>query len=170
MKLHRSLAAAAALLLVFAVGARAATPLSGLDKQYLTSAIQGDRFEIAGGKLAQSKSQNAQIRALGARLVKDHMKSLHEAVQMAHSFNVDVPKAPTPSERWELQIVGSLSGQAFDQWYARLEVEDHHQDISEAADEVTDGTDKQVRSAAHDEIPILRTHLHLSQAALKAVS
>jgi putative membrane protein len=169
MKLHRSLPVAAALLLVFAVGAPAAT-LSGLDKQYLTTSIQGDRFEIAGGKLAQSKSQNAQIRALGARLVKDHTKSLHDAVQMAHHFNVTVPKAPTPSERWELQMVGSLSGQAFDQWYARLEIQDHHQDISEAADEVTDGSAKQVRSSAHDEIPILRIHLHLSEAALKAVS
>ena len=83
----------------------------GLDKQYLTSSIQGDRFEIAGGKLAQSKSQNAQIRALGARLVKDHTKSLHDSVRMAHEFNLDVPKAPNPSQRWELQIVGSLSAQ-----------------------------------------------------------
>jgi putative membrane protein len=168
MRVHRSVAVAVALLLTTAVGARAAT-VSGLDKQYLTSSIQGDRFEIAGGTLAQRTSQNAKIRALGARLVKDHTKSLHEAVAMAHRFGLDVPRTPTPSQRWELQIVGSLSGQAFDQWYARLEVADHHQDISEAADEVTDGTDKRVRSSAHDEIPTLRIHLRLSQAALKAV-
>jgi putative membrane protein len=169
MKPHRSIAVAVVLLLTTAVGARAAT-LSGLDKQYLTSSIQGDRFEITGGKLAESKSQNAQVRALGARLVKDHTKSLHQAIAMAHKFGIDVPKAPTPSQRWELQIVGSLSGQPFDQAYTSLEVADHHQDISEAANEVTDGTDQQVRSAAHDEIPTLRIHLHLSEAALKAVS
>ena len=40
--------------------------------------------------------------------------------------------------------------------------------ITEAAGEVTDGTDQQVRSVAHDEIPILRQHLRLSQDALKA--
>jgi putative membrane protein len=149
------------------VSAEAAS-LSGLDKTYLKGSIQGDRFEIAGGKLALSKSQNAKVRALAARLVKDHGKSLGEASRMAHHFALDVPKAPTPSQRWELQILGSLSGQAFDQWYARLEVADHHQDISEAAEEVTDGVDQQVRSAAQDEIPILRAHLSLSQDALKA--
>ena len=37
--------------------------------------------------------------------------------------------------QWELQIVSTLSGAAFDHWYADLEVKDHMQDISEAADE-----------------------------------
>jgi putative membrane protein len=170
MTIHRSLALGLAVLAT--AGATAASAqaaaLSGLDKTYLSGSIQGDRFEIAGGKLALSKSQNAKVRALGARLVKDHGKSLAESSRMAHHFGLDVPKAPTPSQRWELQILGTLSGPAFDQWYSRLEVADHHQDITEAAGEVTDGTDQQVRSAAHDEIPILRQHLRLSQDALKA--
>ena len=168
--IHRSIAAGLAVLATAGTAcasAQAAT-LSGLDKTYLTGSIQGDRFEIAGGKLAQSKSQNPKVRALGARLVKDHSKSLADASRMAHQFGLDVPKSPTPSQRWELQILGSLSGQPFDQWYTRLEVADHHQDITEAAQEVKDGVDQQVRSAAHDEIPTLRQHLRLSQDALKA--
>jgi putative membrane protein len=168
--LYRSVVASLTVLVLGGAAAAAAqgASLSGLDKQYLTTAIQGDRFEIAGGQLAQTKSQNAKVRALGARLVKDHAKSLHEAVRMAHSFHLQVPKAPTPSMRWELQIVGSLTGQAFDQWYSRLEIADHHQDITEAADEVTDGINQQVRSAAHKEIPTLREHLRLSEDALKS--
>lgn len=168
--LHRSVVVSLAVL-AFG-GAAAATSqaasLSGLDKQYLTSAIQGDRFEIAGGKLAQTKSQNPKVQALGARLVKDHTKSLHEALRLAHAFNVSVPKAPSPTERWELTIVASLSGTSFDRWYASLEVADHHQDISEAADEVSDGANEQVRSSAHKEIPTLRIHLRLSEEALKS--
>jgi putative membrane protein len=168
--IHRSVTAGlVALVTAGAACASAhAASLSGLDKSYLSGSIQGDRFEIAGGKLALSKSQNAKVRALGARLVKDHSKSLGDASRMAHHFGLDVPKVPTPSQRWELQILGSLSGQAFDQWYARLEVADHHQDISEAAEEVSDGVEQSVRSAAHDEIPILRQHLRLSQDALNA--
>ena len=60
-----------------------------------------------------------------------HGKSLAESSRMAHHFGLDVPKAPTPSQRWELQILGTLSGPAFDQWYSRLEVADHHQDITD---------------------------------------
>jgi putative membrane protein len=170
MDIHRVIAIALWVLVTTGVATASAqaASLSGLDKTYLSGSIQGDRFEIAGGKLALSKSQNAKVRALAARLVKDHTKSLAESSRMAHHFGLDVPKAPTPSQRWEVQILGTLSGPAFDQWYSRLEVADHHQDITEAADEVTDGTDQQVRGAAHDEIPILRTHLRLSQDALKA--
>jgi putative membrane protein len=168
MKLHRSIAAAIALLLLTAAGAHAAIK-SGLDKQYLTTAIQGDRFEITGGKLAQSKGQNAKIKALGARLVKDHTKSLKDAEALARKLGISPPKSATPSQRWQLQMLATLSRQSFDHWYASLEVADHHQDITEAADEVTDGANRQVRSTAHSEIPTLRTHLRLSEDALKAV-
>ena len=74
MSTHRVIAIALGVLATTsAVAASAqAASLSGLDKTYLSGSIQGDRFEIAGGKLALSKSQNAKVRALGARLVKDH--------------------------------------------------------------------------------------------------
>jgi putative membrane protein len=166
-RLLRSTFAALILLLIAGAGAANAA-VSGLDQQFLSSAIQGDRFEVQGGQLALAKSQNPAVRALAARLVKDHKESLADSSALAHHLGIDVPKAPSQSQRWELQIVGSLSGQAFDQWYSSLEVADHHQDISEAAEEVTLGLNKQVRSSAHDEIPILRAHLKLAQAALKA--
>jgi putative membrane protein len=166
-RLLRSTFAALILLLIAGAGAANAA-VSGLDQQFLSSAIQGDRFEVQGGQLALAKSQNPAVRALAARLVKDHKKSLADSSALAHHLGIDVPKAPSQSQRWELQIVGSLSGQAFDQWYSSLEVADHHQDISEAAEEVTLGLNKQVRSSAHDEIPTLRAHLKLAQAALKA--
>jgi putative membrane protein len=141
--------------------------VSALDAASLESAIQGDRFEIEGGKRAAS-SGNAAVRALGARLVKDHTKSLGEASRLARRLGVDVPEAPTPPERWELRIVGSLEGATFDRWYSDLEVADHLQDISEARDEVSHGTNPAVRAMARHELPTLRAHLAMAKAALKS--
>jgi putative membrane protein len=139
---------------------------SAWDKQWLMSSIEGDRFEIQGGKLAQEKGTNPKVRALGARLVKDHSESLASAVALAHKLGVEVPKSPSPSQQWELRVVSSFSGGEFDRWYSDLEVQDHMQDIQEATDEVTDGTNRKVRKDAKEEIPVLRQHLELSKDAL----
>jgi putative membrane protein len=142
--------------------------VSAWDKEWLMSSIEGDRFEIIGGKRAQ-KSDNAQIRALGARLVTDHSKSLSDAIKLAHRFGVEVPKAPSPSEQWELKTVSRFSGSAFDKSYADLEVFDHIQDIQESTDEAKMGTNRQIRKDARTEIPTLKQHLQLSKAARAAV-
>lgn len=148
--------------------AKPAASVSGLDEQYLTTSIQGDLFEVLGGKQTLTKSQNPKVRALATRLVKDHSKSLLESVALAKRLGVTVPKSPAPSMRWELQMVGTLSGAAYDRWYSDLEVQDHVQDITEASDEVSKGSDPSIRQSARKELPTLRTHLKLSRAALAA--
>jgi putative membrane protein len=168
--MHRLLTCTALAVVTLGVGAARAhaTTVSGLDEQYLKTSIQGDRFEIGGGKLALAKSQNAAVRRLAARLVKDHSKSLRESKALAKKLGVFAPKAPTPSMQWELQVVSTMSGAAFDHWYSDLEVKDHVQDISEAADEAHSGADAAIRRSARQEIPTLREHLKLSREALKA--
>ena len=141
----------------------------GLDENWLQTSIQGDRFEIAGGQLALSKSQTPAIRTLAQTLIKDHTKSLREAKTLANALHTQIPHSPSFSETWELQVVGSFSGAEFDKWYASLEVQDHKQDIAEASNEAKNGKQAHVRKSARRELPILKTHLRLSKAALKAV-
>jgi putative membrane protein len=142
----------------------------GQDETYLKSSIQGDRFEIAGGKLALTKTSNPKVRTLASTLISDHTKSLKEAVAMARHRGVSVPKAPSPSQQWELATVAGFSGNAFDRSWSDLEILDHMQDISEARDEVKTGCDRTVRHAAHKEIPTLKTHLHLSRVAFASTT
>jgi putative membrane protein len=161
------IAAVSGPLAVTAAEGKTTARASALDDAFLKSAIQGDRFEIEGGKRAAS-SGNAAVQALGARLVKDHTKSLGEATRLARRLGVDVPDAPTPPQRWELRIVGSLDGATFDRWYCDLEVADHLQDISEAKNEASHGINPAVRAMARHELPTLRAHLAMAKAALKS--
>jgi putative membrane protein len=141
---------------------------SSWDEQWLKTAIEGDRFEVQGGKLAESKGTIAAVRALGARLVKDHANSLTDAQQLARRLGIAVPKTPSESQRWELRTVASFTGAAFDRSYADLEVSDHKQDIQESRDETSGGSNPLVRHMAHSELPTLKQHLKLSRAALQA--
>ena len=154
---------------IFAVpgvaSARRAAALSAQDVNYLQTSISGDRFEIIGGRMALRKASTSSVRALGARLLKDHSKSLKDSLAQAKRFGVDVPKAPTPSMVWELQTVGSMNGTQFDRAYSHLELKDHQQDIEETTFEVVHGGNAEVRQSAKNELPMLRMHLALSKRA-----
>jgi putative membrane protein len=176
--MRRIIAALGAVILVCAVTATAAgaaarrttngTP-SGQDKTYLTTSMEGDLFEIIGGKLALKKSHTPAVDALAKRLIKDHTKSYKDVVKVAKELGVKVEKTPSPTEMWELLTVAKVSGKTFDQWYTSLEVYDHTQDIQETADEIKDGSNAAVISDAKEDLPVLKMHLKLSKAALRAV-
>jgi putative membrane protein len=159
-------AAIVALLVGSGAAAEAAGRHSAADEQWLKTSIEGDRFEIAGGIIAQQKGTSPTVRALGARLITDHTKSLKDAARLARKLGISVPGSPTPSEQWELQIVSTLSGPQFDHWYSALEVEDHKQDITESKDEVSEGSSRQVIKLAKEDLPMLKEHLKLSTQAL----
>lgn len=142
--------------------------VSSGDEQYLQTSISGDIWEIEGGKWAQKHSHNAAVLKLANTLVMDHSKSLSDAVKLAHSLKIDVPSSPTPSQIWELKMVESLKGKAYDHWYSSLEVYDHLQDIDETGTEVSTGTNSQIRDDAKAELPMLKKHLRLARAALAA--
>jgi putative membrane protein len=152
-----------------ASSAAAATRYSAFDEQSLKTSIQGDRFEIEGGRMAVSGATNPTVRALGARLVTDHRKSLSEAVRMAKRLGISVPKTPTTSMEWELAILSRFAGAPqFNGWYSKLEVQDHKQDIDESKDEVSKGTNLGIRRLARQDLPTLRLHLKRSYEALAA--
>jgi putative membrane protein len=142
----------------------------GLDAQYLMTAIEGDRFEIAGGTLALTKTSNPQVRTLAQTLISDHSQSLQEAIALAQKLGVDVPSDPSPTQQWALDTVSGLSGAAFDRSWSSLEVADHEQDIDETSFEARYGCNREVRQDAAQEIPVLQHHLQLAQTALASVS
>jgi putative membrane protein len=164
--MKKALCAACALLGLLALPAAAATKPSAMDEQWLKTSIAGDRFEIAGGKLAMKKGTTKAVKSLAARLVKDHSKSLSESLALAKKLHVQAPARPTPSMQWELQAVAQFSGDAFDAQYANLEILDHVQDIAEAKDEASDGSDADVTAAAKKAVPILKMHLSMARHAL----
>jgi putative membrane protein len=162
--------AATVALAVAPPAAHAAAVYSPLDEDILQSSIQGDKFEIIGGKLAEAKGASARTRALGARLVKDHTKSLIEAVALAKRLGISVPPTPSTTEEWELSVVDGRSGNDFDIGYTSLEVQDHKQDIEEVHTELNGGVNPSIRALERKDLPTLRFHLHISKRAFWAAT
>jgi putative membrane protein len=143
--------------------------VNALDVSWLHTSLQGDKFEIIGGRVALRHSFDPQVRALARRLIHDHSQSYAEGAAIARRIGVKVPDEPTPSEGWELRTLMRYWGSSFDRMYASLEVYDHHQDIEETTDEIERGWNAEVKGAAKTDLPVLQTHLRLSQSARAAV-
>ena len=160
-----SLLAMTALLGFAAGGAGAAgkghMKVSGLDEQWLMAALEGDLFEVKGGKLAQQQSQNSAVKQLGERLNSDHSESYANGSRLAKKLGVEVPTEPTYPEKWELQTVGEMTGSAFDKGYTSLERLDHKQDIEDAKEELEDGSNAKVKALARMDLKMYREHLAL---------
>jgi putative membrane protein len=160
-----SAAVLAATLSLGGASAAAAKSYSPMDEQWLTAAIAGDRFEIAGGALAQAQGTTATVRRLGAMLARDHTRSLHADVRLARRLGIDPPKAPTPSEQWELHTLANTDGGLFDHRYITLEVQDHHQDIREVKPEIHEGQNGRVVAQARQDLKVYKKHLAMLEAA-----
>jgi putative membrane protein len=163
------LAAASLAVPTAAIAGSATTKPSGLDIVSLSRAIQGDRFEVAGGHMAMKHSSTPAVQALGKRLAADHSADLKKAVALANKLGIKVPKTPTASQQWELAAVAAMSGKAFDVAYASLEVKDHEDDIEDAKSEIKLGSEDRVQMMAKMDLAMYRAHLALSQKTLKAV-
>jgi predicted outer membrane protein len=155
-------AAALAALAAPTVAVAAVSP-APLDTQWLQTSIAGDRFEIAGGKIALQRSQDKSVQKLARRLIADHGKSLREATATARKLGVSVPPAPMPSMQWELHILRTLPAGSFDAEYATLEVKDHNQDIEETSTETHKGQTMEIQQLARKDLPVLRMHLKMSR-------
>jgi predicted outer membrane protein len=155
-------------LVALAAATAAAADAPPQDENWLQTSISGDRFEIAGGKIALSRAMTPGDRALGRRLMHDHMKSLASAIRLAQSLGVGVPPAATPSEQWELNRLKNMPRSWFDVQYAAIETKDHEQDIEETGFEAREGQLWQVRAEAKKDLPMLNMHLKLSKKTLMA--
>lgn len=151
---------------IAAASARAATPPQ--DENWLTTSISGDRFEIAGGKIALARAETTAAKALARRLIHDHTQSLHDAIDLAHEVGAPVPPAATPSEQWELNRMKNVPRGWFDVQYAVLEVKDHEQDIEETGFEAREGEEYVVHHEALKDLPMLNMHLRLAKATVVA--
>jgi putative membrane protein len=138
------------------------------DEEWLKMSIEGDLFEIQGGKLALDKATTSEVKTLADRLIKDHTQSLKDAAKVAKKLGIDVPSEPSPVQQWALKAVATFTGKEFDRQYSDLEVKDHMEDIDQTSDEVDEGCNHDIRALAKDDLPMLKEHLKLAQAALAA--
>ncbi len=127
----------ASALLLAAGGAFAQAPN---DAQIAHIVVTANQVDIDAGKLAQSKSKNADIKAFGKRMVTDHTGVNKSATELVKKLKVkpeDNGTSQSLKKGGEENVANlkKLSGAAFDKAYIDHEVA-YHEQVLDAVDKV----------------------------------
>lgn len=129
------------------------------DSDYLVAAAEVDMKEIELGKLAQQKSANADVKALGKMMVEQHEKASAETKALAAKKNISLPSTLTEKGQDAYKDLNDKTGHDFDKAYADKMVDGHEKMIEKMEKASEKATDPDIRMWAANMLPVLRTHL-----------
>jgi len=130
------------------------------DQRYLEQLAQGNLAEIAAGKMALEKSQNAQVTAFAQKMVDEHGKGLQEVQAVAQSKGVTLPTEPDAKQTAMAAKLDKLSGDAFDRAYLAQAGVKAHKDTHALVRKVQAGAkDPDVKALGAKLEPTVAAHL-----------
>lgn len=129
------------------------------DSEFLVDAAEVDMAEIQLGKLAQQKSTNADVKALGKMMVEQHEKAAATLKATAAKKNITLPTSLTEDGQKEFKDLNDKSGHDFDKKYADMMIDGHEKLIKRMEKASEKAEDADIRMWAANMLPTLRTHL-----------
>jgi putative membrane protein len=128
---------------------------------FVTMAAQDGMTEVALGKLAQSKSNNPQVRQFAQKMVQDHGKADAELAHIAKAENLEVPTQLDAAHQKMVASLNAQSGAAFDGAYASHMAQDHTKAI-DLFQSASNSGDPALAGFAKKTLPTLQEHKRLA--------
>lgn len=145
-----------------ATGSSAA--LTGADKKGLVDMAVSNMNEIAAGKLAVSKSQNADVKAFAQQMIDDHGSALTEVQTLAQTKGVTLPTEPDAKHKAMAAKLEKLSGPEFDKEYMKNGgLVDHKTVHALLMKDQKAAKDPDVKALAGKMLPVVEQHLKSAQ-------
>lgn len=129
------------------------------DSDFLVAAAEVDMKQIELGKLAQQKSANKDVQALGKMMVDQHMKASADTKALAAKKGVTLPAELTEKGQDAYKEFNDKTGHDFDKAYADKMVDGHEKMIKKMEKASEKAEDADIRMWAANMLPVLRTHL-----------
>ncbi|MBY4897451.1 DUF4142 domain-containing protein [Cupriavidus sp. AU9028] len=144
--------------------------LAGQDRSFMENAAQGGLAEVEGSRMAQEKSQNADVKAFAAQMIKDHTKVNDELKALAARKGYTPPTEPSIMQRTELKALSALDGERFDKMYAsRIGVASHEDTVKMFKEAAQKAQDPDLKAFASKNVPALEMHLKMARDLNKKV-
>ena len=135
--------------------------VTGGDLAFMNDAAPGGMAEVELGKLAVSKTQNAEIKAFAQKMIVDHSKAGDELKQLATQKKVTLPPDVLPAHKQLMEKLSKLSGADFDKEYVKAMVEAHEKDVTAFENVSKTAADADVKAFATKTLPTLKMHLEM---------
>ncbi len=133
--------------------------VSADDAKFATTAAAGGMAEVEIAKLAESKTQNAQIKDFAQMMVTDHGKANDELMGIAKTKNITLPATLDADHQKKMDDLSKMSGKDFDKAYVDAMVDGHKKTLSLMQDEAKNGKDADLKAFAAKTAPTVQMHL-----------
>ncbi len=145
--------------------------VSAADKKAITDMAMANMAEVETGKLALSKSQNAEVKAFAQQMVDDHGKALADLQPLAQSKGVTLPTELDAKHKAMAAKMEKLTGDAFDKEYMKMAGLKDHKDTHAKLKKISKSAkDADVKAAADKTLPVVEQHLKAAQQMSSAKS
>lgn len=149
--------------------------LSKSDQKILERMAQANMAEVEAGKMAQSKSQDEQVKSFAQQMIDDHGKALADVQQLAQQKGVTLPTEPDAKHKAMAAKLDKMSGAAFDKAYmAQAGVSDHKKVHAMLMKDEKHAKDADVKALAAKMAPVVEQHLksaeqmHMAKSGTKS--
>ena len=143
-----------------AAGAATGAKLNAGDEKILKDMAMANMAEVEGGKLAQGKSQNSDVKAFAQQMIDDHTANLNEVKALAQARGVTLPTEPDAKHKAMAAKLEKMSGDAFDKAYMKQAgVQDHKTVHAKLMAASKKAKDPEVKALVDKTEPVVAQHL-----------
>lgn len=138
--------------------------MSKADSKGVTDMAMVNMAEIEMGKLAQSKSQNPDVKTYAQQMIDDHTKGLAEVQGVAQSKGVTLPTELDAKHKAMSGRLAKLSGEKFDREYMKVGgVASHKEAHAMLQKNQKAAKDPDVQALTTKMMPVVEQHLKSAQ-------
>ncbi|MBV1796949.1 DUF4142 domain-containing protein [Siccirubricoccus sp. G192] len=137
--------------------------------EFVRMAAVSDMFEIESSRLAEQRSQNAQVKEFAQHMVRDHQKTTTELQQMIRQASaaplsgLQMPQSLDQRHQAMVQQLQGAQGAQFDRLYAQQQVQAHQMAVDMFRNYGQSGDNAALKQWASQTLPTLQQHLQQAQ-------
>ena len=152
-----------------ATGSRAAALTAAA---FARTAAMSDLYEMEASRLADQRSQNAQVKQFAQHMLRDHQKTTDELKGLLPQIQgVSASQLPTSLDQQHQALVQQLQGAQgaqLDRLFAQQQIQAHQTAVELFRAYAQSGDDAQLKRWASQTLPSLEEHLRQAQQLQRA--
>lgn len=136
------------------------------DREFMEDIAHANLAEIATGKMALEKTQNAEVKQFAQKMIDDHTKAQDELKQLADAKGVKLPDDPGMAKKTKaMTTLKPLTGDTFDKQYIKhAGVGDHENAHKLLAKVQSKAKDADLKAYAEKTIKAVDEHLNMAKS------
>ena len=130
---------------------------------FMTGAAYSGMAEVEAGKMAVSKTKNAEVKQFAQQMIAEHTRANNELKQLAAKKSAALPTDLDAAHKAMAENMSKLSGDEFDREYMNGQVADHEKTVALFQGQADGGTDADAKAFAAKTLPALKMHLEMAR-------